>query len=97
CTAPGGEELAASSSQLAGDVGVVQVTHYTLARERDFGSQTDFLCSGRGVAIIGAHVDVYTEDDVSVPAESQAFVTSEPHEPTDPGPRGEAAAADAPA
>jgi hypothetical protein len=51
-----------------------------------------FRADDTGGAIVGAHIDVYTEgDNPGFSMRSGLVVSSEPHEPDDPGPRGEAA------
>ncbi|MBS2019334.1 MAG: hypothetical protein JST00_41105 [Deltaproteobacteria bacterium] len=45
-----------SRSAAGSTIGTVKVTHYTLAREADFASESDFLCSGRGVAMQGTGI-----------------------------------------
>ena len=37
-------------------IGSVQITNYTLARESDFASYSQFLCSGKGVAMQGTGI-----------------------------------------
>jgi 3D (Asp-Asp-Asp) domain-containing protein len=58
CAAPESvpEGKGSTESHLAGGIGTVRVTHYTLAREADFASESDFLCSGRGVAMQGTGI-----------------------------------------
>jgi 3D (Asp-Asp-Asp) domain-containing protein len=53
------EENQARTSSAAssnGSLSAVRLTNYTLARERDFASRADFLCSGRGVAMQGTGI-----------------------------------------
>ncbi|MFO0742452.1 MAG: 3D domain-containing protein [Labilithrix sp.] len=60
CTAPvPAEGRGSTESRALGNarsIGRVRVTHYTLAREADFASEEDFLCSGRGVAMQGTGI-----------------------------------------
>lgn len=56
--APESEPQGHTESRTSGGstIGTVKVTHYTLAREADFASESDFLCSGRGVAMQGTGI-----------------------------------------
>lgn len=58
CSASNGEEVASSKSKISGaaDLGTMRITNYTLAKESDFTSYSDFLCSGTGVAMQGTGI-----------------------------------------
>ncbi len=58
CSATTDEPRAGSSQAnvTATTIGSVRITNYTLARESDFSSYTEFLCSGKGVAMQGTGI-----------------------------------------
>jgi 3D (Asp-Asp-Asp) domain-containing protein len=58
CSSPPDEDIASSRSKIGGvvDLGTMRITNYTLARESDFASYSDFLCSGKGVAMQGTGI-----------------------------------------
>jgi 3D (Asp-Asp-Asp) domain-containing protein len=58
CSSTTDEDTASSQSKIGGvvDLGTMRITNYTLAREGDFGSYSDFLCSGKGVAMQGTGI-----------------------------------------
>lgn len=58
CSSAPDEEVSSSRSKIgsAVDLGRMRITNYTLARESDFASYSDFLCSGKGVAMQGTGI-----------------------------------------